>query len=125
MAAYQTGDNGCIIRVRDGAIIPPDPNNADRQVFAVWLANGGAPDPAPIVPTPANSFTFSQFIGLFTTAEAAAIFSSSDAVVRRFLLVAASVAKWYLADPAIDAGLSYLITVGILTTARKTTIQAS
>lgn len=51
MAAYQflddqTTDTLGIKRTADGATIPPDPRNADWQVYLTWKAVPNTPDPA-------------------------------------------------------------------------------
>jgi hypothetical protein len=48
---YQLTDSTNVLRVLDGALIPADPLNADRQAYEAWLAAGHTPDPAP-VPAP-------------------------------------------------------------------------
>ncbi len=35
-----------ILRVADNAVIPDDPENADRIAYLVWLAAGNTPLPA-------------------------------------------------------------------------------
>ncbi len=51
MALYQLASGGGVIRTSDGAFIPDDPGNADRQRYAAWLEAGGTPDETP-PPTP-------------------------------------------------------------------------
>lgn len=49
---YQfTNTPGFIKRISDGAIIPPDPGNADRQAYLIWLAQeGNVTQPLDVVP---------------------------------------------------------------------------
>jgi len=49
---YKLGIGDNIIRLRDGACIPPDPSNTDRIEFDRWVAEGNTPDPADIPPEP-------------------------------------------------------------------------
>jgi hypothetical protein len=49
MALYQRlGNTNAILRNSDGAVIPDDQGNADRQAYQAWLAiPGNVPDPVP------------------------------------------------------------------------------
>lgn len=45
MPEYQLTDRDIVIRVADGANIPKDPENVDREAYDAWIAAGGVPDP--------------------------------------------------------------------------------
>jgi hypothetical protein len=49
MADYQLTATEVVIRTADQAHIPNDPANRDRQEYEQWLADGGVPDPVPVV----------------------------------------------------------------------------
>jgi len=46
-AIYQLGQNGIVIRLLDGAIIPNDPHNTDYAAYLAWVAAGNTASPAP------------------------------------------------------------------------------
>ena len=56
MDMYQLTGGNMILRLVDGAFIPPDPANTDFQAYLAWLEAGNTPEPAP-VPEPAAQFT--------------------------------------------------------------------
>lgn len=49
---YQLTTGDTILRLEDGAFIPPDPANADYQQYLAWLDAGNEPEPAPEPPAP-------------------------------------------------------------------------
>lgn len=50
MADYQlTAIPNVVLRTADGAMIPPDPANADRQAYEAWVAAGNQPAPFAVV----------------------------------------------------------------------------
>jgi len=51
-AMYQLTTIDAILRLTDGAFIPPDPANTDYAAYLQWVEQGGTPDPAPEPPAP-------------------------------------------------------------------------
>lgn len=79
---YRHLDAGWILRVADGAHIPPEPTNRDYAEFLVWQAEGGVADPyVPPVPASVTRRQFKQGltrIGLRSAVEAAMAAADQD-----------------------------------------------
>jgi hypothetical protein len=71
MAEYRLTADDVIIRTEDGASIPGDPDNTDRQVYDAWIAKGGVPDPyvkpPPAIPPQISDRQFFQQLALAGT----------------------------------------------------------
>lgn len=57
MTTYQLTSSDSVIRTKDGAIIPNDPANRDRQEYDAWVKKGGVPDPHVLLPVVVLSVT--------------------------------------------------------------------
>jgi hypothetical protein len=49
---FQLTHLGGILRLDDGALIPPDPANTDYASYLEWVAAGNMPEPPPVVEPP-------------------------------------------------------------------------
>ena len=56
---YQLTQGDSILRITDGASIPPDPANTDYAAYLEWVEAGNTPEPAP-EPEPAPVLTTEQ-----------------------------------------------------------------
>jgi len=54
---YQLTTGDRILRLDDGAFIPPDPANTDYAAYLEWVAAGNTPEPAPEPPAPVELTT--------------------------------------------------------------------
>lgn len=84
MAEYRATESAAVIRRSDGAWIPDDPANVDRQAFQAWLAEGHMLDPVvPSNPVP-GAISDRQFfqqlavLGLISQVEALAAVKTGD-----------------------------------------------
>ncbi len=78
----------------------------------------------PMISAPPQ-LSFLQFMALFTSAEQAAIVNSTDTNVKLLLLQASGNSGVTLADAATIAGVNYLVSVGMLTSARASMVLAN
>lgn len=125
--AYRLTETDMVVRLADGAFIPPDPQNRDRAAFEAWLAAGGVPDPAevPAAP-PLRVLTVLQFRDRLTAEEELAITAAgmSSPAVRVWLDRLAAAQEIDLDDPRTVAGLQQMETAGLLAAGRGTEIRA-
>ena len=79
---YKHLDAGWILRVADGAHIPPEPTNRDYAEFLAWQSEGGAADPyVPPVPPDVSRRQFKMAltrIGLRSAVEVAVASADQD-----------------------------------------------
>jgi hypothetical protein len=76
-------------------------------------------------PIPSTVLSTWRFVQRFTPAEYAGIEGSTDAQVRMFLLMLQTSQTITVQDPVVQAGLQYLVSLNLLTSARATTIGSN
>jgi len=91
------------------------------QAQAVATIEGMAP--AGYV-APQVNWTFLQFWALFTSAEQVAIFTArkTDVQTDMFITMAAGAGQLQLTNPEVVAGVGYLVSTNVLTSARATAV---
>lgn len=62
--SYKLTNNSTIIRLADGAFIPPDPRNRDFAEYQKWLALGNVPAPADTAPVKPPALALDDFADL-------------------------------------------------------------
>ncbi len=87
--------------------------SAAQAIVTSWV------DPPPVV-----TYTFLQFMALFTPAEQTAFMNSADPQVKLFCMMAAGSGGLQMSNAEVVAGINYAVTVGILTQARATAVLA-
>lgn len=78
----------------------------------------------PAISTPPQ-LTFLQFMALFTPTEQVALVNSSDPNVKLLIFQASGNGGVTLADASVKAGVNYLVSVGLLTSARASMVLAN
>jgi hypothetical protein len=74
---------------------------------------------------PPTTYTFLQFMGLFTSAEQTAIFASNDTQTKIFITMAAGAGGLQLANAELVSGVNYLATLTTATPPGPALITAS
>jgi hypothetical protein len=92
-----------------------------------WFSDENTARTALLLPMPSTppQLSFLQFMALFTSTEKAALVNSTDTGIKLLLLQAAGNSGVTLTDAATVNGLAYLVSLGILTTARQMAISAN
>jgi hypothetical protein len=132
MTTTYTMTSGSSVIRSDGAVIPDDSDNTDWQAFQAWLAAGNTPAPFVATPAPPQTYTFLEFMALFTAAEQTAIFASNDTQTKMFVMMAAGSGGLQLSNTEVVSGVNYLSTAttatppgpGLITTVRAAQILA-
>lgn len=112
-AVYSAPDGGILVASETAGI-------GWTYLGGEFVAPAPSNDPAP----PKRQFTFLEFMALFTSAEQAAIVNATDTSVKLFLLMAAGASFIDLDDARTAAGMTGLVTLGLLTQDRHDAVMA-
>lgn len=102
--SYQVTSGAHVLRVEDGALIPPDAGNADYQELLAWQADGGVIEPAPV-----------PSLGAARAARDAELAAAcSAAITAGITLDVTGEALFYPTSPQDQANLNGVVTVALL-----------
>lgn len=124
---YKRTFTDAVIRMADGALIPADPANTDRQEFDRWVAAGNTPQPAdPAPPAAPRTCTPLEFIERFTEAEQLAVVTAAMQVPALRLWYDKLMAAQQVVedDPRLAAGIDALVSAGLITQQRRDEVMA-
>lgn len=100
---------------------PLSNGNPNVTTLVVWSATTKTTTTIAAPTKPIFIATY-QFILLFTPAEHAAIIASTDQKVQQFLMAITTAQQINLNDPVVQGGISYLVSINLLTQANATLI---
>jgi len=120
--SYKLQSNGYVVRLEDGAWIPPDAGNADWRAFQEWLGEGNTPqaaDPPPPAPAPSCIVPLATFIERVSDAEYLAVTAAAqtDATIARWLDLTRAKGSIDLLSAEAIAAKAYLVSKAWLTQA--------
>jgi len=96
-----------------GDCIPGDRAATSAEIAAWEAANA-----------PVTTYTFLQFMSLFTSAEQSAIVGSTDVQIKLFVIMAAGSGGLQLNNAEVIAGINYAASINLITQARAIQILA-
>lgn len=116
---YKLQSNGYVVRLEDGAWIPPDAGNADWRAFQEWLAERNTPQAAdPPPPLPASSYVvpLATFIERVSDADYLAVTAAAqtDATIARWLDLIRAAGSIDLLSEAATQAKAYLVSKSLL-----------
>jgi hypothetical protein len=117
---YQLTTGTSIVRLSDGATIPPDPGNTDYRNYQAWLEAGNTPEPAPAPePLPPSYTDFwdaliaSTVYGSIRTQSMASL--PMNTLATEFIALLGDAKAGRPNEAAIQASISAVFATGIFT----------
>jgi hypothetical protein len=123
---YQLLAHDYILRKNDSVMIPPDPANADYQVYLAWVAEGNTADPPPPPPPHVSIISATDWLNRFSPAEQLAVQAAclANPTIQLGLTVGLAQGWIDLAQPRAANWLAMLVAAGAIAAARVPTLLA-